>query len=114
MTDIEEKLAIHEMIAQYAYAYDSRDADGFAQVFAEDGVFEIFVPGEAGPAVRLQSRNEICAWAARRLRKRRGQFTSRHFQSGVCFDALMAQEARLCVMVLVTRQEGQTAHCKYT
>jgi ketosteroid isomerase-like protein len=106
MTDVEEKLAIHDMIAQYAYAYDSSDVDGFAQVFAEDGVFEIFVPGGASPAVRLQSRHEIYEWAAQRLRKRRGKFTSRHFQSGVHFEALTAQEARLRVMVLVTRQEA--------
>jgi hypothetical protein len=32
---IEDKLAIHEMIARYSYAYDSKDAGGFAQVFLE-------------------------------------------------------------------------------
>jgi ketosteroid isomerase-like protein len=104
--DIEEKLTIHEMISQYAYAYDSNDAEGFAQVFAEDGVLEIFIPGETIPAIRLQSRKEIHEWAAQRLRERRGRFTSRHFQSGVRFEALTAEEARLRVMVLVTRQEA--------
>jgi uncharacterized protein (TIGR02246 family) len=104
MTD--EKLAIHEMIAQYAYTYDSGDADGFAQVFAEDGVFEIFVPGRACPAVRHQSRREISEWAVKRLQARRGRFTSRHHQSGFLFDAWTAQEARVRVMVLVTRQEA--------
>ena len=53
---IEEKLAIHEMIARYSYTYDGRDADGFAQLFVEDGVFEVFVVGKASPSVRLQSR----------------------------------------------------------
>ena len=105
ITDIEEKLTIHEMISQYAYAYDSNDAHGFAEVFAEDGVLEIFIPGEASPALRLQSRKEIYEWAAQRLQERRGLFTSRHFQSGVRFEALTAEEARLRVMVLVTRQE---------
>jgi ketosteroid isomerase-like protein len=106
MMGIEEKLAIHEMIAQYAYTYDGSDADGFAQVFTEDGVFEIIIPGKTTPAVRLQSRKEIYEWAAQRLRVRRGRFTSRHYQSGVRFEALSAQEARLRVMVLVTRQEA--------
>ena len=106
MTCIDDRLAIHEMIAQYAYSYDSRDADGFAEVFAEDGVFEIFFPGNTSPAVRLQSRKEIYEWAAQRLRERRGRFTSRHYQSGVRFESLTAQEARLRVMVLVTRQEA--------
>jgi ketosteroid isomerase-like protein len=106
MTGIEEKFAIHEMIAQYAYAYDGGDADGFAQVFAEDGVFEIFMPGKTNPALQLKSRREICEWAEQRLRERRGRFTSRHYQSGVRFEALTGQEARLRVMVLVTRQEA--------
>ena len=105
MTGIEEKLAIQEMIAQYAFTYDSNDADGFAQIFAEDGVFEVFTPGKTNPDVRLQSRPEIYEWAAQRLQERRGRFTSRHYQSGVCFDALTTEEAHLRVMVLVTRQQ---------
>jgi len=102
----EEKLAIHEMIAQYSYTYDSKDADGFAQVFVENGVFEIFVPGKTGPVVRLQSRKEIHKWAAQRLQERRGRFTGRHYQSGIRFDELTSAEARVRVMMLVTRQEA--------
>jgi hypothetical protein len=40
----EDRQAIREVIAQYSYMYDSLDADGFARLFAEDGVFEVFVP----------------------------------------------------------------------
>ena len=80
---IEEKLAIQEMIARYAYTYDSQDAEGFAGVFAVDGVFEIFVSGSTSPVVRLRSRNEIREWASRRLQERIGRFTSRHHQSGI-------------------------------
>jgi uncharacterized protein (TIGR02246 family) len=101
---IEDKLAIHEMIAQYSYAYDSKDADGFARVFVENGVFEIFVPGKTIPAVRLQSRQAIRAWAVQRLQERIGRFTSRHYQAGILFEALTTEEARVRVMVLVTRQ----------
>jgi hypothetical protein len=36
---IEDKLALQEVIAQYSYTYDSQDAEGFAQLFVEDGVF---------------------------------------------------------------------------
>jgi uncharacterized protein (TIGR02246 family) len=103
---LEDKLAIHEMIAQYSYAYDSKDADGFAQVFVENGVFEIFVPGKTMPVVRLQSRQAIRAWAAQRLQARLGRFTSRHYQAGILVDALTAEEARVRVMILVTRQEA--------
>ena len=101
---IEEKLAIHEMIAQYSYTYDSKDAEGFAQVFVEDGVFEIFVPGETSPSVRLQSRREIREFAAQRLQERLGRFTSRHYQSGTLFDELTSNSAATRTMVLVTHQ----------
>jgi len=101
---IEDKVAIHEMIAQYSYTYDSKDADGFAQLFVDDGVFEIFIAGKTSPAVRLQSRREIREWAAQRLQERNGRFTSRHYQSGILFDELSSDSARTRTMVLVTHQ----------
>lgn len=106
---IADRLAIQEMIAQYGYAYDSQDAEAFAALFVEDGVFEIFVPGRVRPTVRLQSREEIRGWAARRLQAREGRFTSRHFQSGVVFDELTSTSARTRTMVLVTHQIGTEA-----
>lgn len=107
-TGIEDKLAILEMIAQYSYTYDERDAEGFAQVFLEEGVLEIFVPGKRCPAVRLQSRKDIRAWAARRLQEREGRFAGRHYQSGIRFDELTPEHARVRVMVLVTRQQASS------
>jgi SnoaL-like domain len=106
---IDERLAIHEIIARYSYTYDSLDADGFAGLFADDGVLEIFVPGKAVAAVRLQSRAEILEWAARRLRARSGRFSSRHHQSGTLFDELTADSAMTRTMVLVTHQGATEA-----
>jgi ketosteroid isomerase-like protein len=105
VVSIEARLAIHEMIARYSYAYDGQDADAFAELFVEDGVFEIFVGGTENAAVRLESRHEIRAWAARRFRERQGRFTSRHHQSGLLFDELSADSARTRTMVLVTHQD---------
>ena len=102
--NIEEKLAIHEMIAQYAYTYDSQDVEGFAQLFVEDGVFEVFVPGQSVALVRLQSRTAIRESAAKRLRQRCGRCTSRHYQSGILFDDLTSDTALTRTMVLVTHQ----------
>jgi hypothetical protein len=76
---IEDKLAIQEIIVQYSYTYDSQDAEGFAQLFVEDGVFEVFVPGKTAASVRIQSRTAIGEWAAQRLQARHGRFTSRHY-----------------------------------
>src|SRR2546426_2394248 len=101
---IEDKLAIQEIIAQYSYTYDGKDAEGFAQLFVEDGVFEVFVPGKTTASLRLHSRTEILEWATQRLRERTGRFTSRHFQSGLLFDELTSDSALTRTMVLVTHQ----------
>lgn len=101
---IEDKFAIQEIIAQYSYTYDSQDAEGFAQLFVEDGVLEVFVPGKTAASVRIQSRTAIREWAAQRLQARHGRFTSRHYQSGTVFDELTSDAALTRTMVLVTRQ----------
>ena len=95
MTAVEDKLAILEMVAQYSHSYDDRDADGFAEVFLEHGVFEVFVAGQPRAVLRLQSRKDIRAWAARRLREREGQFSGRHYQSGILFDKLTRAQAHV-------------------
>jgi ketosteroid isomerase-like protein len=95
---------IQEIIAQYSYTYDGKDAEGFAQLFVEDGVFEVFVPGKTTASVRLQSRTEILEWATQRLHERTGRFTSRHYQSGILFDELTSDSALTRTMVLVTHQ----------
>jgi hypothetical protein len=47
---IEDRLAIQDMIAQYSYAYDSQDAEAFAQPFVDDGLFEISSPAARDPS----------------------------------------------------------------
>lgn len=49
----EDRLAILDVIARYAHAYDGLDADEFSRLFVEDGVFEVFVPGQTSPAGTL-------------------------------------------------------------
>src|SRR5439155_647781 len=65
---VEDRLAIQEAIARYSHTYDSKDADAFAQLFVEDGILEVIVPGESSPTVRLSSRAAIREWAAQRHR----------------------------------------------
>ena len=104
MVSLEDKLAIQEVIAQYSYTYDATDAEGFAKLFTEDAVWELFASGATRPEIRLESRTAIRAWAARRLQERLGRFTSRHYQAGTLFDELTSESARTRTMVLVTHQ----------
>jgi ketosteroid isomerase-like protein len=106
---VEDRLAILEVIAQYSYTYDSCDAEGFARLFTDDGLFEVFAPAKHVAVLRLQSQTAINAWAAKRLARRRGVFTSRHHQSGTLFEDLTSSSAKSRTMVLVTHQRWDEA-----
>jgi hypothetical protein len=106
---VDDRLAIQEMIARYSHSYDTRDLDAFAAVFVADAVFEVFLPGDTRPSVRLRSREAIREWAAQRLRERAGRFASRHYQSGTLFDLLTSASARTRTMLLVIHQEAGAA-----
>ena len=56
-----DKMDILEVIAQYAYTYDGRDADGFAQLFTEGAIFKVIPAGGSQPELRLESRAAIHA-----------------------------------------------------
>jgi uncharacterized protein (TIGR02246 family) len=104
----EDKLAIQEMIARYSYAYDSKDVEAFAQLFVEDGVFEVIVPGQSSPTVRLASRTAIREWAAQRHQLNAGS-QARHYQSGVLFDEMTGETATAQTMLLLTGQSAPDA-----
>ncbi len=105
---VQDKLAIQEMIARYSYAYDSKDAEAFAQLFVEDGIFEVIVPGESSPTVRLSSRGAIREWAAQRHQLNAAS-QARHYQLDVLFDELTAEMATVRTMLLLTRQGAPDA-----
>lgn len=105
---VEDKLAIQEMIAKYSYAYDSKDADAFAQLFVEDGIFEVIVPGESTPTVRLSSRTAIREWAGQRYQSSAAS-QARHYQLGVLFDELTRETATARTMLFLTRQGAPDA-----
>jgi hypothetical protein len=102
---LEDKLAIQEVIAQYSYTYDAQDAEGFAALFTEDAVWELFAAGSTRPTIRLESRAAIHGWAKQRLQERRGLFISRHYQSSTMFETLTTDSAQTRTMLLVTHQD---------
>ena len=55
---IEDRLAILEVIANYSYHYDGQDADAYAELFTEDGVFEVYA-GREKPLVHNAGREAI-------------------------------------------------------
>ena len=58
---INDKLAIAAVIAQYSYAWDSKDAERFSNLFTEDAMSEVWLPGKSNPWSRTESRQNILA-----------------------------------------------------
>ncbi len=100
---LEDRLLIQDVIAKYSYSYDGGDADGFAQLFVEDAIFEVVVPTQSRPAVRVLSRTAIRKWAVQRHELTAGT-QARHYQSGLLFDELTVSTARTRAMLLLVRQ----------
>ncbi len=109
--DVDDRLAILEMIGRYSYAWDGRDADAYASLFTKDGVFEVFARGREEPVIHNEGRDAIHTWArgihsgedpGRRTRPPETQ--SRHHQSGTIFEELGPDSARTRTMLLSTSQ----------
>ena len=106
---LEDKLAIYEIIARYSYTWDAKDADGFAQLFVEEAVWELVGPEVTQPQLHLESRTAIHAWAMQSFQGRLADIHTRHHQTGVLFDELTVDTARTRTMVLITHQGATEA-----
>ena len=60
---VEDRFALVDLIAEYAYMWDGRDADGWSNLFTEDASWEMHDSGSAGTEVTVRSRSEIRAAA---------------------------------------------------
>ena len=102
---LEDKMDILEVIAPAcAYTHDGRDADGFAQLFAERVGFLRSFPQEEVIRTPAESRAAIHAWASQRHQQVIDEIHDRHYQSGTLFDVLTQEHAQTRTMVLITHQ----------
>ena len=100
---MEDRLAILEVIAGYSYTYDGQDADGYAELFTEDAVFEVYA-GRERPLVRNEGREAIREWARALHEEMPEGYQSRHHQTGTVFEEIGADSARTTTMLLGTRR----------
>ena len=100
--NVDDVLAIQQQVARYSYTFDSGDADGWAKVFTPDGLWEFYATGASQPATRLDGYAALRDFCALRFSERRGGATSYHHQSGIVFDELTADSARVRAMVIIT------------
>lgn len=107
MGSIEDRLAIAEQLAQYSYRWDSKDAEGFAQLFTLDGVMEQRVKSAVVSGSRVVGRQAILEYAKQSHQGRLADRQTRHHMSGLVFLKQSAAVAITENMVLVTHQTAK-------
>lgn len=99
-TEIADRLAIQDLVARYAAAWDGRDGEAFVATFAPDGVLE-------APVWTANGRAEIAAM----VEKAKGRtFGSRHFVANHRIRMLSADRAEGDLYFFVVSHNGPD-HC---
>ena len=107
---IEDRLAFAEQLAQYSYRWDSKAADGFADLFTEDGVMERRRGDGLVTGSRVEGRQAIGDYARTSHRGRLADRQTRHHMSALVFLELSTDVAITENMALITHQtEGDSA-----
>ena len=110
LAGLEDRLHIAEQLAQYAYRWDGKDAEGFAELFTGDGVMERRRDGKAIQGSRVMGRASILTYAKTSHTGRLAGRQTRHHFSGLIFLELSSNHAVTENMALITHQPfGQAA-----
>lgn len=98
---VDDRIALEEQSCRYGLAFDAGDADGFVEVFCEDGVFEAILVGESEPLTVLRGAAELRAFAERGAP---GGGAAVHVASSLVVDEVGADTVRTRSSVVVTKQ----------
>jgi hypothetical protein len=101
---IEDRLAIAAQLAQYSYRWDSKDSDGFADLFTNDGVMERRRGGALISGSRVVGRQAILDYAKTSHQGRLADRQTRHHFSALVFLELSEESAITENMALITHQ----------
>ena len=98
----DDRAVIQELIAQYAYRWDAKETNAFADLFTDDVVVERYVQDELKS--RLNGRDQLSEYARLSHLGRLADRQTRHHMSGITFRELSPDRAVTRNMVLITHQ----------
>jgi len=104
MDQLAAKLAIQELIAEYAFRWDSKRSAEFAGLFTEDASMERRLDGDTVAGSRLEGKQAILDYAVDSHNGRLADRQSRHHMSGIRFLELGEDTALTENLVLITHQ----------
>lgn len=95
MDTLAHRLAITEQLGRYCLTFDSHDANGWAAIFTDDGVFEVRLPPNPDPIFQARGAEQLRAFAANAP-------PLLHHITGLVFDEITVNSARTRATVLGT------------
>lgn len=95
ITEIEDKLAIRELIARYSFAIDSGDIKAWVDCFTEDGAFE-------SPFGTFKGSTALHQYISERTAERRSkQIQLRHLLTNIIIDIQGNRAKAKCYLLLL-------------
>lgn len=101
---LQDRTLIAEMLAQYSYRWDGKDAAAFAALFTEDGEMERWVSGERVEGSVVSGKEGILEYARDSHQGRLADRQTRHHFSALVFLELSDNWAVTENMALITHQ----------
>lgn len=105
----QDRNEILDLIAQYSFAWDAADADGFASLFVDDATCVFYLNGEANPSSELHGKERMRRAAVERA----GYFkkiglTTKHFMPNTVISEVDAVTVQVRTQALITWQMPAT------
>ena len=103
-----DRIEIAEQLAQYSYRWDSKNAEGFSELFTDEAVIERWYDGILVPGSRIVGRRSIFEYAKRSHEGRLADRQTRHHMSSLIFLELSEKRALTENMALITHQTAES------
>ena len=98
-----DRLAILDLVARYNHTMDSRDAEGWADCFAPDGVFD------GGPKLQASGREGLVAFMERLIAR---DIPAVHWNNNIVIEG-SGDAARMMLYLLVIDLRGDAARASH-
>ena len=102
-----DRIEIAEQLAQYSYRWDSKNAEGFSELFTDEAAIERWYDGISVPGSRIVGRQSIFEYAKRSHEGRLADRQTRHHMSSLVFLELSEERALTENMALITHRTAQ-------
>jgi len=103
-----DRIEIAEQLAQYSYRWDSKNAEGFSELFTDEAVIERWYDGILVLGSRIVGRQSIFEYAKRSHEGRLADRQTRHHMSSLIFLELSEKRALTENMALITHQTAES------